>query len=352
MFTKKNQWWLYLAGSVGFLLIPILNTDQNTGNGLFVFNEMAIRDLSRYVLLLMFFYLNYFILIPKLYFGKKYLSYFFLLFISMLVIAVVPQLFHTPQAPWPVNTHPPESFPAPFLPHPGEPAGRNFFFARIDHNLFLFVAVVFFSLLIKINIRWRKTEKEKLDTELSYLKAQINPHFLFNTLNSIYSLAIQKSDGTPEAVQKLAAMMRYILTEATNEKVPLKKELDYIRNYIDLQRLRFGEEVKLNYSIWGNEEGKSIAPLILISFIENAFKYGLNAAEDTNIKIVINIYDSRLEMLVINNKVTVQVSDETRNGIGITNTRNRLELLYPSAHDITISENEKQFTVNLSINFV
>lgn len=345
MLTKKNQWLLHVIGSIVFLLIPILNTEQRYGSGIFTFSSLALQDMLRYVLLLGFFYLNYFLLIPKLYFGKKYILYFIIIVSCMLLVAFVPQLLR------PIGM-PGQMPPAPHGMMPPPPGGkRNFFFARIDHNLFLFVAVAFFSLLIRVNNRWKRTEKEKLDTELSYLKAQINPHFLFNTLNSIYSLAIQKSDSTPEAVQKLSAMMRYVLTEAENDTVPLKKELDYIRNYIDLQKFRFGDEVKLNYSIWGNEDGKRIAPLILISFIENAFKYGLNAAEDTNIKIVINMYDSRLEMLVANNKVTTQVSAESRNGIGISNTRNRLGLLYPSAHELKITEDEHQFSVNLSIHF-
>ncbi|MCP9751901.1 sensor histidine kinase [Ferruginibacter sp. HRS2-29] len=346
MLTKKNQWLLHLIGSIVFLLIPILNTEQRDGNGIFTFSGLAMQDMLRYILLLGFFYLNYFLLIPALYFGKQYILYFVIVIGCMLLVAFLPQLVRPIGMPGPMGP-PPQGM----MPPPGPGGERNFFFSRIDHNLFLFVAVAFFSLLIRVNNRWKRTEKEKLDTELSYLKAQINPHFLFNTLNSIYSLSIQKSDSTPEAVQKLSAMMRYVLTEAANDTVPLKKELDYIRNYIDLQKLRFGDEVKLNYSIWGKEEGKRIAPLILISFIENAFKYGLNAAEDTNIKIVINLYESRLEMLVINNKVTVQVSTEARNGIGISNTRNRLGLLYPSAHELKITEDEHQFSVNLSIDF-
>ena len=214
------------------------------------------------------------------------------------------------------------------------------------------MAVAFFSLLLSIRSRWKQTEKEKLNAELSYLKAQINPHFLFNTLNSIYSLAIQKSDATPEAVRKLSTMMRYILTESNVDFVPLHKEIDYIRNYIDLQQLRFGNELKLNYSIWGSEKNKQIAPLVLISFIENAFKYGINAEEDTHIKIVINIYETRLEMLVSNNIVTVQVSEEDKSGIGLENTRNRLQLVYPYAHKLQITEDEKTYFVNLSIDLV
>lgn len=347
MITKRKQLLVYIIGSIVFLSIPIINSNNYHNPGIFDFSNMAKQDIVRYTMLLAFFYFNYFYLIPRLYFTKKYLIYFLSLIAIMLLIAYLPAMIFENTAPvFPQGAVNP-------LPngHLGPPPG-NFFFRRIDHNLFLFMAVAFFSLLLGVSNRWKKTEKEKLNAELLYLKAQINPHFLFNTLNSIYSLSLQKSDSTPEAIQKLSAMMRYVLTEANNNFVPLQKEIDYIKNYIDLQQLRFGNEVKLNYSIWGDSTNKTIAPLILISFIENAFKYGLNAAEDTNIKIVINMYESRLEMLVINNKVTVLVNDENRSGIGIGNTRSRLELVYPYAHELTISETDKQFTVRISIDMV
>ncbi len=341
MFRKKKEWIFHVVGCLLFLSVPFFNSPEHN-NRVFSFNSFALRDFTQYFLLAGFFYLTYLVLIPRLYFTKKYLYFSLILLAGMWLIAFIPHaIFHDlprGKMPMPVHDEMHEMHEK-----------RYFFFARINHNLFLFLAVAFLAMLLKIRNRWQQTEKEKLNAELLYLKAQINPHFLFNTLNSIYSLAIQKSDATPEAVQKLSAMMRYILTEANNNFVPLEKEIDYIRNYIDLQQLRFGPEVKLNYSIWGNPSDKSIAPLILISFIENAFKYGMNAAEDTNIKIVINMYEKRVEMLVINNKVTVVVSDESRNGIGIENTRSRLELLYPFAHELTISEDEKQFTVKLNI---
>lgn len=265
----------------------------------------------------------------------------------MVTIVALPQIV--------VNVAPPSHIPPEFVnkkikvPEWPRPASRFFIFGRINHNIFLFLAVAFFSLSMRITKRWDITLKEKLNTELLYLRAQINPHFLFNTLNSIYSLALTRSELTADAIQKLSSMMRYVLTESAHDKVLLEKEIDYIKNYIDLQRLRFGKDVVLNYSIWGDAGNKEIAPLILISFIENAFKYGMNPAEDTMIKIVINMYEERLEMIVINNKVTIKIGDEQRSGVGIENTKSRLELLYPYSHELSISETEKQFTVNLSI---
>jgi len=236
----------------------------------------------------------------------------------------------------------------PRLPDFDKPSGY-FFLASINHNVFLFLAVAFFSLLLRIRNRLLQSEKEKLTAELSYLKAQINPHFLFNSLNSIYSLALQKADSAPEAVQKLSSMMRYVLTEANNDFVPLQKELDHIRDYIELQRLRFGNDLPLHCTITGHEKNKRIAPLILISFIENAFKYGINAEEDADIKIEIKVYDKSLGLFVSNNMVTVNVGEEEKSGIGLDNTKSRLDLVYPNAYELDIKETAKQYIVNLSL---
>jgi LytS/YehU family sensor histidine kinase len=219
----------------------------------------------------------------------------------------------------------------------------------MDHNFFLVFAVLFFSLLLRIASQWRRSEKEKLNAELSYLKAQINPHFLFNTLNSIYALAIEKSDNTATAVAKLSGMMRYVISDAAKRFVPLDKELAYIKDYIELQRIRFGDTIQLYFDINGTANGKQIAPLILISFIENAFKYGVNAEEDSVIGIHMNIEENKLNMRVYNHKVNVQMAHEGKTGTGIANTKTRLDLLYPARHLLTISENEKEFSVSLTL---
>jgi LytS/YehU family sensor histidine kinase len=185
-------------------------------------------------------------------------------------------------------------------------------------------------------------------SELSFLKAQINPHFLFNTLNSIYSLAIQRSDATPDAVVKLSGMMRYVLQDAQYETVSLQSEVNYIKDYIELQKLRLDKSVKLIFTQEGDLTGKKIAPLILISFIENAFKYGVNSEEDSEIVIRIKS-EKEFSLFVKNNKVRSYSSDEPNTGLGIKNTRKRLELLYPGLHTLEISDNEKEFSVNLVI---
>jgi sensor histidine kinase YesM len=263
----------------------------------------------------------------------------------MYLIAWLPGLISiSPQAPHPLK---------PMLHGPtfqDAPLKKHFFFFRINHNLFLFLAVALLSLFMRINKRWKQTEQEKLQAELAYLRAQINPHFLFNTLNTIYSLAIQKHRDTASAIQDLSGMMRYILNESNKHLVPLQQELAYISHYIDLQRLRFGNELPLQVKIDGDATNHQIAPLLLIPFIENSFKYGVNAEEDSSIYLEIHIRNGNLYLLLKNRKVTVkQIGETLQSGVGLYNTRNRLEHLYPGKHELIIQETDRDFIVNLTI---
>jgi LytS/YehU family sensor histidine kinase len=205
-------------------------------------------------------------------------------------------------------------------------------------------------MFLKINTRLKLTEEEKIRVELSYLKSQINPHFLFNTLNSIYALAIKENaNKTATGMLKLSGMMRYVVTEASNELVSLEKEMTYINNYIELQKLRLDKSVMLNFEINGDIQNQKIAPIILIPFIENAFKYGVNPDEDSNIKIVISISKLQIILLVENNKVTANSNTIEKTGYGIKNTKNRLALLYPARYELDINETATFYTVKLKI---
>jgi tetratricopeptide (TPR) repeat protein len=185
-----------------------------------------------------------------------------------------------------------------------------------------------------------------------YLKSQVNPHFLFNTLNSIYSLSIQKSDDTPSAIVMLSGMMRYVISDAALDYVSLEKELNYISDYIELQKIRLGNTVKIDYRCTGLTDEKKIAPLILINLVENAFKHGVNPEEDSHIRINILIKDSELHMDTFNNKVSA-ISDGTeRSSIGLKNTRRRLKFLYPGNHNLTILDEANTYSVKLTINLL
>ncbi|UMB59884.1 sensor histidine kinase [Lutibacter sp. A80] len=232
---------------------------------------------------------------------------------------------------------------------------------RPNRSIFMGVQILFGVLLfavgasVKLVSEWYKNEKQKalietqkINTELSFLKAQINPHFLFNSLNSIYSLANKKSDFTTDAIITLSELMRYMLYETDREYVSLKKEIDYIKNYIALQNLRLKDSSGVRFNARGNLD-HYIEPLLLISFIENAFKYGTDYTGKTNINIQISIEDQKL-ILTSTNYISINEKNKDSSGIGLQNIRARLNLLYPNTHSLKIKESEKLYSLELVLN--
>lgn len=198
----------------------------------------------------------------------------------------------------------------------------------------------------------RLLEKLNTETELKFLKNQINPHFLFNSLNNLYALTLKKSDLAPEIVLKLSNLLRYLLYESTTEKVPLRKEIDYLNDYIELERLRVGNRAEIEFNYTGDIDDKTIEPFLFISFVENSFKHGLsNNISEGWVKLNLTVTDNKLSF-VISNSVPV-VNDITKavhkGGIGLDNTRKRLNLLYPEKHSLSIFEDEKIYQVELNL---
>ncbi|GAB3331651.1 histidine kinase [Larkinella ripae] len=355
---------IHLSIGLAFLALPYIFAPNGfPGLSQLAQNPHERTNFLSYLFMLAFFYLNYYVLIPRLYFERKYAGYVssvigcFLVIIAVVIWLDRQDIFLRPdrqQPPAPRSLPAPDHRPPPLArvprgPIPARLTQKPPFGFELSHALFLFLVGIFVSLFLQINNRWRQTEQEKLATELSYLKAQINPHFLFNTLNSIYSLAIEQSDKTADAVVKLSSLMRYVIRDAGSHQVPLAKELDYIRNYIDLQKLRLDDTVLIEFIVTGSPNGTPIAPLILISFIENAFKYGVNPEEESRIRIAITLPENKLQLFVFNRKVRVFHGDETAGGIGIENTRARLQLIYPDRHTLVINDTADGFSVDLTI---
>jgi sensor histidine kinase YesM len=196
----------------------------------------------------------------------------------------------------------------------------------------------------------KETENEKLNTELSFLKLQINPHFLFNTLNNIYSLAESGSDKTGRAVMKLSSIMRYILTESKNDLVPLEKEIQFTEDYIDMQKLRLTNKSQVDFAPSGDPAGKQIAPLIFLPFVENAFKYGVSTRESSTICIQLKIEKDAIHFSVKNQKLQnglLKPAETT--GTGISNIKRRLELLYKHRYKLLLNEDKESFSVQLNL---
>lgn len=231
---------------------------------------------------------------------------------------------------------------------------RNLRFQNSALQVLFFVLV---SLILRFIQKWQHDEKEKYvlekeksDAELQFLKQQINPHFLFNSLNSIYSLANKKSDLTTEAILKLSGILRYVLYHSEKKLVPLIDEIATIENYIELQRLRLTKKVLLNYDTKGNPENYLIEPLLLMPIFENAFKFGVDSITESFIDIHLEINSGKLYLHATNKIVPQKEKSDEDSGIGIKNIKRRLELLYPDNYILYIDQQELVFNLKLNLN--
>jgi hypothetical protein len=399
MTGHKQQFFLHFAGCAIFLALPFLFSPESPNLHSYLTNPPTQRDIIAYVLVLGAFYTNYYLLIPRFYFLRKYLLFLAFNLLGFGLIIFLPRLLlprrdqptfidrgpgprrddfarfdslRQRASPPPFDSLRHEPGPPPFDSpgyRTGGPGPASFdslmhqpgfrypgfrhplpIFIELNEHFFVFLVVLFLALLLKIRDRWIRAEEEKLHAELAYLKTQINPHFLFNTLNSIYAMALGNSGQTAAAILHLSAMMRYVLTDTGREKVALKLEIAYLIDYIELQKTRFEGTLHVDLNVNGDPGDKQIVPLLLIPFVENAFKYGVNPEEPSTITIRIDIRDHELLLLVVNKKVAHQPQPITEpSGLGIKNTRERLQLLYPGQNTLVINDEDKQFTVSLNL---
>ena len=225
-------------------------------------------------------------------------------------------------------------------------------------QLFLMTFIILgISTILKIITDWirhqtvkRELERQTMRSELRFLKSQINPHFLFNTLNNLYALTLKKSDKAPEIVLKLSEMMRYMLYECNERRVPLRKEVNYISNYLDLERLRQGKNMEIAFTLNGDVGNQKIAPLMFIPFLENSFKHGLNQVSEGFVHIQMDVEDMQLEMSIENSKPAMPRINHRSGGIGLQNVQRRLDLLYPEQYELNIDNQPEKYIVHLKIN--
>lgn len=228
------------------------------------------------------------------------------------------------------------------------------FGAYYTSTIFTSLIFVFLSIVLQFTMDWfkneqiqRELENQKLSAELAFLKSQINPHFLFNSLNSIYALAYQRSENTPEAILKLSEIMRYMLYECNDHKVDLGKELQYLQNYIDLQKIRFGKRAHVDFEVNGILGHQQIVPMILISFVENGFKHGIVSNAEYPIRLKIDVSDEHLDFFMSNRKQ--QSNKDETTGIGLSNVQRRLDLLYEGKYRLQIKNEPERYTCELSL---
>ncbi|MFC2188016.1 sensor histidine kinase [Fulvivirgaceae bacterium LMO-SS25] len=196
-------------------------------------------------------------------------------------------------------------------------------------------------------VQW-ENKATQLDSEVKLLRAQVNPHFLFNSLNSIYSLALEKDDRAPEITMKLSQIMRYMVDRAHEDKILLKEEVNYLRDYLDLEKLRTGDKAEISFEVNGETDFKMVEPLLLIPFVENAFKHGINTLKSGGVvRINLECKAKQITFTCINNFNSSIKKEST--GTGINNVRKRLERLYPGRYDLFINKEDAQFKVVLNL---
>lgn len=366
MKSNSGKIALHVIGSLCFVALPIIFSPDTLSN-MFAASGFR-RDLITYILLLGVFYTNYFYFVPRYFLARKFGWFVVTTVLSFAMVVVISALLSGPSGPPPERNEQQTQLPPPArmdqdqlynqqappavgnVDRPHQPGrDRPPLLHQIERNLFRFAIVLAIAILLRVSGRLKQAQRDKLDAELSYLKAQINPHFLFNTLNSIYSLAITRSDLTATSILKLSEMMRYVTTEAHSELVALEKEINYVSNYIELQRIRLGQTVRIEYSVTGEAGQKKIAPLLLIPFVENAFKYGVNPEEEGIVTVKIEITQQLLKMFVGNKIVTIDYLDEYKSGHGMNNVSQRLQMGYPGKHKLNVVREENAYKVNLEI---
>ncbi len=294
-------------------------------------------------------YITIYYLTPKFLLSGRYYIFFILLAVILLFCGFF-QLLITKyiEQPW---LYPKENWDIPL-----------FYPAKIVKYANGIYPVVAIATLVKFFRYWYKNQQttqqlaqEKLEAELKFLKAQIHPHFLFNTLNNVYALTLKKSDNAPEMVLKLSDLLNYMLYECNAAKVLLKKEIVLVENYLALEKLRYGERLDASFNVMGTISNEQIAPLLILPFVENSFKHGVSGSTGESwVSIDLQVKNDEMTLKVENSKGSGNGKDEQnyKAGIGLNNVRRRLELLYEDAHELKILDTEDSYLVVLKLKLI
>jgi two-component system, LytTR family, sensor kinase len=326
-------WQLFFA--FPFLLKPVMeNHDHVKPGGFGIFYLLTANNFLR----LLLFYGNAYLFIPRLIYKKKYVQYVLVLAVSLVIMQLFDRLFFN------------------LFVTGAHYSLWNFFVFNILPYLFIIIASAAFRVIrdrIKEQQHIKERETENLKTELAFLRSQVSPHFMFNVLNNMVALARKGSDQLEPSLIKLSSLLRYMLYETDEDKVPLEKEMEYLQSYIDLQNQRFGKNVIVNVCLNNVDGAYEIPPMLLIPFVENAFKHGTGFMQGAHIDIELSVKNGLLQLRVRNkyNALSEEVKDKA-SGIGLANVTRRLNLLYGNQHTLLIHKNGDWFTVSLQINLL
>lgn len=333
--AKQSLFYHILFWSLLFLVIFFANISQ----------EYFLMSLLISLIAVLFYaaiaYTDYFILFPKYIKDRKIVIHLLALASIALLITPIRTLFL-------------------FLLANGNPEAQTAYASNQTYLFFTHFIAGLYTTIYLIIMDWLQQQREKkelenqtLQSELKFLKSQINPHFLFNTLNSLYALTLKKSDIAPEIVLRLSEMMRYMLYDCNEKEVKLDKEITYMENYLELEKLRHGDKINIKLVIEGETQNDKIAPLLLIPFLENAFKHGVKyTSMPSFVRMNIEINNRLLIMKIENSKISAKpkIADKRSGGIGLVNVKRRLDILYPNNHILHIEDLPDIFTVNLRLN--
>jgi two-component system, LytTR family, sensor kinase len=329
----KREVYHCLFWVVLYAALVLIGYDESQNLGATMVNEFI--DMVFYAILV---YFNLFYLIPN-YLANRIFQYAGLVIITCILITPI-KIFVF------------------FLKFSGLPEYQS---QLVNNQSLVFVGlfvVMTLSTVLNIITNWWRFQQEKqelltqnIQSELRFLKSQINPHFLFNTLNNLYSLTLTKNDKAPEIVLKLAEIIRYMLYECNERRVMLNREIQYMQNYLDLEKLRQPNNVEIRMEVEGNISDQQIAPLMFIPFLENCFKHGLNnhILGEAFVRVRFRVQDDDLEFYIENSKPphSPRLEHPRSGGIGLNNIKQRLNLLYPKDYDLTIEDDPQKYSVTL-----
>lgn len=345
-YIQEKRWLSHLLFWLAILLIQTLGVESlYNGKEIFIHKVIVLptKILAAYVLI--------YYQLPEFLYKKRYVLFFISFIISSYVFSVIARI---------VVVHGVEELirPKPFAQEPIYEIITDYkaLYARYYLGVYFPALIMLMLKLIKEKFNERneikQLEKEKVSAELSFLKAQIHPHFLFNTLNNLYVLTIKKSDKAPETVLKLSEILDYMLYQCNDPEISIEKEIQLIENYVALEQLRYGKKLSLNFVKEVDNLQTKISPLLLISIIENAFKHGVSGASATSeVSIDLKVKENQLTFKVYNTKPLVAQKDYTnfKKGIGLKNTRKQLALIYPEKGSIEVVDKASNYTVLLKI---
>lgn len=338
MVFKKKDFALHLLFWVAYTAIFTI-TDGGYSNR---FDRAFMVELAHLPMRLIVVYVNYFVLFPRLLLRRRYIEYAAVTVFSLVVASFVQRaimFYYVNEVLYP-NTSDVVSF---FIPYKLLQAG-----VIINSPLIFILSFSVLHYVFRLRERTELLERENLQAELKFLRSQVNPHFLFNTLNSLYGLTQEKSDRAPEVVLKLSELMSFVLYESDQETIPLSTELKYIKNYIELEEIRYGDRFTCNLSIEG-DTGVRVPPLIILPFVENCFKHGIRHESGAGwINIRVSVV-GRVLSFVSENSIAEAGVNEQNGGLGIANVQKRLELLFPGRYQFSHGRNNNEYFVKLEI---